>query len=151
MKLRYKYRDPETIEQILENCRTIAVVGLSSRPERAGYYVPAYLQEQGYRIIPVNPHLEGPTLGEEVYAGLDEIEEPVDLVLLFRRSEAVPPFVDQAIAMGAQAVWMQQGIVHIEAGEKAQEAGLAVVMNACMLVEHQRWLRVRQAQDGKGD
>ena len=148
MKLRYKYRDQQTVDHILETCQTIAVVGLSSRPDRAGYYVPAYLQDHGYRIIPVNPHLESPALGEEVYAELSEIPEPVDLVLLFRRSEAVPPFVDQAIEIGAQAVWMQQGIVNVEAAQKAQVAGLEVVMNACMLVEHQRWKRTQEAQLG---
>ena len=135
MKIRYKHRDPETIDNILHTCRTIAVVGLSSKTTRAGYYVPAYIQRQNYRIIPINPGLSE-ALGEKAYPDLKSIPEPVDLVLLFRRSEAVPPIIDDAIQIGAKAVWMQQGIIHIGASEKAQEAGLMVVMNACIMVEH---------------
>lgn len=139
MTVRYPHKDPQTIQKILSECRTIAVVGLSSQPEKAGYYVPAYLQSQGYRIIPVNPYLSE-ALGEKAYASLLDIPEAVDLVLIFRRSEAVPPFVDQAIQIGAKAVWMQLGILHPEAAEKARQAGLLVVMNACMLVEHRNRL-----------
>jgi uncharacterized protein len=127
----------ETIQRLLDTTKTIAVVGLSSQPGRAGYYVPAYLQAQGYRIIPVNPFIEA-ALGEKSYPNLLAVPEPVDLVLLFRRSEAVPPFVDQAIAIGAKAVWMQLGIVNQAAAKKARQAGLDVVMDACMLVEHKR-------------
>ncbi len=127
----------QTIAKLLETVNTIAVVGLSSKKARAGYYVPAYLQKHGYRIIPVNPYLEE-ALGEKAYAGLAEIPDPVDLVLLFRRSEDVPPFVEQAIAIGADAVWMQLGIANEAAAEKARAAGLDVVMDACMLVEHAR-------------
>jgi len=128
----------QTIEKIMAQAKTIAVVGFSSRPTRAGYYVPAYLQEQGYRIIPVNPNLtEG--LGETAVPSLNDITEPVDLVLLFQRSENVPPFVDQAIKIGARAVWMQLGITNDAAAEKAKAAGLDVVQDACMLVEHKRW------------
>lgn len=128
-----------TIQQILANCETIAVVGFSRRKTRAGYYVPAYLQQHGYRIIPVNPYLDK-ALDEKAYPDLPSISEPVDLVLLFQRSEKVPPFVDQAIEIGAKAVWMQSGIYHEAAADKAQAAGLAVVMNACMMVEHRRWV-----------
>lgn len=127
----------ETIAQILNEVETIAVVGLSSNVGRPGRYVPAYLQGQGYRIIPVNPHLTE-ALGEPAYPDLHAISEPVDLVLLFQRSENVPPFVDQAIEIGAKGVWMQSGIVHEGAAQKAHQAGLAVVMNACMMVEHRR-------------
>jgi hypothetical protein len=127
----------ETIHRLLDTTKTIAVVGLSSRPGRPGYYVPAYLQSQGYRIIPVNPFIES-ALGENSYPDLLAVPEPVDLVLLFRRSEAVPPFVDQAIEIGAKAVWMQLGIVNQAASKKARQAGLDVVMDACMLVEHKR-------------
>jgi predicted CoA-binding protein len=127
----------EAIEKILTETRTIAVVGLSSRSQRAGYYVPAYLQEQGYRIIPVNPYLDR-ALGEKAYPNLETVPEPVDLVLLFRRSEYVPPLVEEAIEIGAQAIWMQLGIRHEEAAAKAEQAGLDVVMDACMLVEHRR-------------
>lgn len=137
MKIRYKYKDAETIKYILDNCRTIAVVGHSSRRERAGYYVPAYMQQHGYRIIPVNPNLES-SLGQRAYASLLDVPEAVDLVLIFRRSEAVPPLVGQAIQIGAKAVWMQLGIVNVEAAQTARDAGLKVVMNACMMVEHRR-------------
>jgi predicted CoA-binding protein len=128
----------ETIEKILKTSKTIAVVGLSSDHSRAGYYVPDYLQKQGYRIIPVNPHLAEKALGEKTYPDLLSIPEAVDLVLIFRRPEAVPPFVEQAIEIGAKAVWMQLGIVNEAAAEKARVAGLMVVMDACMLVEHRR-------------
>ncbi|MBX7252313.1 MAG: CoA-binding protein [Candidatus Promineofilum sp.] len=125
------------IRKILSEAKTIAVVGFSSNRAKAGYYVPAYLQKQGYRIIPVNPNLsEG--LGEPAYPTLAEVPEPIDLVLVFQRSENVPPFVDEAIAVGARAVWLQLGIAHEAAAEKARTAGLDVVQDACMLVEHQR-------------
>ena len=129
----------EAITRILNETKTIAVVGLSSQRHRAGYYVPAYLQEQGYRIIPVNPYLREERLGEKPYPDLESVPEPVDLVLIFRESFKVPPIVDSAIDIGAKAVWMQLGIVHEEAGKKAVAAGLDVVMNACMLVEHRNW------------
>ncbi len=125
----------QTIQKILGTTKTIAVVGLTTRPSRAGYFVPAYLQEHGYRIIPVNPHLEE-ALGEKAYPDLHAIPEPVDLVLLFRRSEDVPPAVNDAIAIGAKGVWMQAGIINEAAAEAAQAAGLDVVMDACMKVEH---------------
>ncbi|MCA9996094.1 MAG: CoA-binding protein [Anaerolineales bacterium] len=125
----------QTIQKILDTTKTIAVVGLTTRPSRAGYFVPAYLQEHGYRIIPVNPHLEE-ALGEKAYPDLHAIPEPVDLVLLFRRSEDVPPAVNDAIAIGAKGVWMQAGIINEAAAEAAQAAGLDVVMDACMKVEH---------------
>jgi predicted CoA-binding protein len=126
------------IGRILTEAQTIAVVGLSSRPTRAGHYVPAYLQEAGYRIIPVNPYLEE-ALGEKAHADLASIPGPVDLVLIFQRSDKVPPFVDQAIDMGAKAVWMQLGITNEAAARKARGAGLLVVQNACMMVEHRHW------------
>lgn len=128
----------ETMRKIMKEVETIAVVGLSSRKTRAGYYVPAYLQQNGYRIIPVNPNLTE-TLGERVYARLSDVPEPVDLVLIFQRSENVPPFVDEAIQIKAKAVWMQLGIAHPEAAAKAQAAGLDVVQNACLMVEHRAW------------
>jgi len=128
----------QTMEKIMSQAKTIAVVGFSSKPTRAGYYVPAYLKEQSYRIIPVNPNLsEG--LGETAVPTLADITEPVDLVLLFQRSENVPPFVDEAIEIGAKAVWMQLGIANEAAAQKAKAAGLDVVQDACMLVEHRRW------------
>jgi predicted CoA-binding protein len=126
------------IREILQKCHTIAVVGLSSRKQRPGYYVPEYLQAAGYRIIPVNPELEN-ALGEKAYPDLASVPEQIDLVLIFRRSEFVPPIVKQAIAVGARAVWMQQGILHEAAAVEAQAAGLLVVMDACMMVEHRRF------------
>lgn len=124
--------------RLLANVNVIAVVGLSANPARAGYYVPAYLQAQGYRIIPVNPNLQE-ALGERAYPSLTAVPEPIDLVLIFQRSEKVPPFVDEAVAVGATAVWLQTGIVHEAAAAKARQAGLDVVMDACMMVEHRRW------------
>jgi predicted CoA-binding protein len=136
--MQYTFRD-ELIHHILDTAKTIAVVGLSSRPGRAGYYVPAYMQAHGYRIIPVNPALTQ-ALGEPAYPDLPSVPEAVDLVLLFRRSEEVLPFVEQAIQIGAKAVWMQQGIVNQPAAELARQAGLEVVMDACMMVEHMRYI-----------
>lgn len=125
----------ETKRKIMLETKTIAVVGLSSDAHKAGYYVPAYLQKQGYRIIPVNPNLTE-ALGERAYPDLRAVPEPVDLVLLFQRSENVPPFVDDAIAIGAKAVWMQLNIINDAAADKAEAAGLDVVMDACMMVDH---------------
>ena len=128
----------QPMEKIMSEAKTIAVVGFSSKPTKAGYYVPAYLQERGYRIIPVNPNLsEG--LGETAVPSLTAISEPVDLVLIFQRSENVPPFVDEAIEIGAKAIWMQLGIANETAAAKARAAGLDVVQNACLMVEHRRW------------
>lgn len=132
------YSQQESMAQILAESKTIAVVGLSSRQTRAGYYVPAYLRSAGYRIIPVNPHINE-ALGEKAYPDLASIPEPVDLVLIFQRSDKVPPFVDDAIKIGASAVWMQLGILNQEAADKARAAGLLVVQNACMMVEHRYW------------
>ena len=125
----------EAIERIFQDVKTIAVVGFSSNPTRAGYTVPAYLQRSGFRIIPVNPNLET-ALGERAYPDLRSVPEPVDLALIFRRSEHVGPVVDQAIEIGARAVWMQLNVIDHQAAERARQAGLTVVMDACMAVEH---------------
>ena len=130
----------DSMDKIMSEAQTVAVVGFSKRPNRAGYYVPAYLQEQGYRVIPVNPYLDE-ALGEKAYPDLPSVPDAVDLVLLFQRSENVPPFVDQAIEIGAKSVWMQLGIANEEAAAKARAAGLDVVQNACMMVEHRIWKR----------
>lgn len=129
----------ELMRRLLEESKTIAVVGLSSREGRPGYYVPAYLQGQGYRIIPVNPYLEE-SLGEKAYPDLLSIpdEETIDVVEIFRRPEHIPPIVEEAIQIGAGAIWMQLGIVNEQAAETARAAGLDVVMDACMLVEHKK-------------
>jgi uncharacterized protein len=114
--------------------KTVAVVGCSPKPERAGHYVPAYLQERGYRIVPVNPgHQE--ILGEKCYPRLSDIPFPVDVVEVFRRSEDVPPVIEEAIAINAKAVWLQSGITHEGAEARARKAGLLVVSDSCMLVE----------------
>ena len=127
--------DPEL--EILRTCRTLAVVGLSSNPYRASHGVSRYLQRAGYRIIPVNPN-ETEVLGEKAYARLADIPGPVDCVVIFRRPEHVPKVVEEAIAKGAKAVWMQQGIAHPEAAARARAAGLLVVEDRCMMIEHLR-------------
>ncbi len=118
----------DVIEEQLTNSKTIAVVGLSPDPERPSHYVSKYLQGQGYRIIPVNPLLQE-VLGERCYPDLASIPEPVDMVDIFRRTEHVGPIVDEAIAIGAKYVWMQDGVVNEAAAAKAAEAGLSVVMD----------------------
>ncbi len=129
---------------ILTHCRTIAVVGLSPKPHRASHEVAAYMQAQGYRIIPVNPKAGvGVThiLGEKVYASLTEAaqHERIDLVDCFRNSEDIPPVVDEAMAIGAPAVWLQLGIRHDEAVAKARAAGLRVVQDRCLKIDHRAW------------
>lgn len=123
--------------EILRNARVIAVVGLSSNRFRPSYEVAEYMQRAGYRIIPVNPQ-EREVLGEKAYSRLEEVPEPVDCVNIFRRPEAVPDIVDSAIAIGAKAVWMQLDITHEEAAAKARSAGLLVVEDRCLLIEHRR-------------
>ena len=126
-----------TAEDILRDGKTIAVVGLSPRPERDSHLVAKYLQEHGYRIIPVNPMVDE-VLGEKSYPDLKAVPDRVDMVDVFRKAKDVLPIVDQAIDIGASAVWMQLGIVNEEAAARAREAGLGVVMDLCMLIEHQR-------------
>jgi hypothetical protein len=130
--------DDEIIE-ILRPPRTIAVVGISDKPERDSYVVATYLQNQLYRVIPVNPMLER-ALNQPCYPSLRDIPESVDIVDIFRRSDAVPEIVDQAIEIGAKVVWMQLGVVNEAAAEKAQQAGLKVVMHRCIKVDHSRLL-----------
>ncbi len=127
----------ERIVQILNHQRTIAVVGLSPKPHRASFDVARYMQANGYRIIPVNPH-ESDVLGEKAYATLTEAaqHEKIDLVNCFRNSEDIPPVVDEAIAIGAKGVWMQLGITHADAAAKAQAAGMLVVQDHCIKIDH---------------
>lgn len=132
--------DPVT--QILKTSRTIAVVGLSSRPFRPSYGVSEYLKSAGYHIVPVNP-FEKEVLGEKCYARLEDIPERVDIVNVFRRSEFVPEIVESAIRIGARAVWMQEGVIHPEAAERARAAGLFVTMDSCILKEHIKRFRLR--------
>ena len=130
--------EDETIEKVLANCRVIAVVGMSDREDRSSHGVARYLQREGFRIIPVNPNLSRPVLGEVPYASLDDIPVSVDLVDIFRRPIDVPPVVDAAIRIGASAVWMQLGIVHDGAALLARAAGIDVVMDRCTAVEYRR-------------
>jgi len=124
-----------TIKEILEKYKTIAVVGLSSNKWRASNSVSEYMQNAGYRIIPVNP-LETEVLGEKAYPSLDDVPEPFEIVDIFRRSEYVPDIVEAAIRRNAPVIWMQLGVVHEEAAARARAAGLEVVMDRCILQDH---------------
>ena len=130
-------------EEILNSRRVVAIVGLSPKPDRPSYKVASYLKEQGYRIISVNP-TEKEILGEPCYPDLASIPEQVDVVDIFRRSEEVPAIVEEAIKIGAKAVWMQEGVVNEQAAAQAREAGLLVVMDKCMLKEHKKLKNKRQ-------
>jgi uncharacterized protein len=123
------------ITQILHNYRVVAVVGLSSDPSRPSYQVAHYLQEHGYRIVPVNPGCQE-VLGEKCYASLKDIPFPVEIVDIFRQVQAIPGIVAEAIAVGAKVVWMQQGLEEPQAARRAKEAGLQVVMDRCLKIEH---------------
>jgi uncharacterized protein len=127
----------EVIADILRNYKTIAVVGLSSNPARPSFGVTEYMQSAGYKIIPVNPN-ETEVLGEKVYARLEDIppSAKVEIVDIFRHPANIPPVVDSAIAIGAKVIWMQQGIENHAAAEKARAAGLTVIQDACILIEH---------------
>ncbi len=131
---------PEEVRALLGGARVVAVVGLSDKPGRDSYHVAAYLQSRGYRIIPVNPAVKE-VLGERAYARLEDVPERIDVVDVFRRPEAVPGVVASAIAVGAKAVWLQEGVVHNEAAAAARAAGLTVVQNRCMLKEHARLVK----------
>lgn len=131
---------PEPIDAILRSARTIAVVGLSSKPYRPSFGVAKYLQSAGYRIIPVNPR-ETRVLGERAFARLEDVPESIDVVNVFRRSEYVPEIVESAIRVRAKAVWLQEGVVHEAEAERARQAGLWVVMDRCLAKEHARRTR----------
>jgi predicted CoA-binding protein len=124
-------------DKILTDYRTVAVVGASPNPERPSYRVASYLIENGYRVIPVNPNA-AEILGQKCYPDLASIPEKVEVVDIFRRSEDVMPIVDEAIKIGARAVWMQEAVINEEAATKARDTGLLVVMDKCMLKEHSR-------------
>ena len=128
---------PETISLVLDECRTVAVVGLSSKPTRPSHSVAGYMQRAGYRVIPVNPN-EIEVLGENAYVSLAEVPQKIDLVDVFRRSEEAGKVVDEAIAIGAKAVWLQEGVIDYDAAQRAVAAGLMVVMDRCWLKEHLR-------------
>jgi len=129
--------DPNFIKRILDECRVIAVVGLSSNPDRPSYGVARYMQGKGYRIIPVNPN-ETSVLGEKAYPVLTDVPEKIDLVDIFRRSEEVRSHVDDAIRLNVKALWLQEGVIDHIAAQRALEAGLMVVMDRCILKESMR-------------
>ena len=132
--------EPDQINQLLTNAKTIAVVGLSNDPLRPSHGVSAYMQSNGYRIIPVNPQIES-SLGEKAFASIVDVPERIDIVNIFRRPEFVPEIVDQAIRLKVRAIWMQEDVVHEPAAQKARAAGLFVVMDRCILKEHRARFR----------
>ena len=132
-----RYQDPLGIQRVLHNAKTIAIVGLSKNELRASYFVGYYLKRHGYRVIPVNPAYPQ-ILGETCYPSLLEVPERVDVVDVFRKPEDVPPIVDDAIRIGAKVLWLQIGVIHEAAEQRAREAGLEVVANRCMKIEHAR-------------
>ena len=129
--------EADRITQLLQLAKIIAVVGLTDTPTRPSYGVSHYMQSQGYRIIPVNPNIQQ-WEGEKAYPSLLDVPEKIDIVNVFRRPDAVPEVVEQAIQIKAPAIWMQEGVVHHEAAEKARQAGIFVVMDKCILKEHIR-------------
>ena len=131
----------DQITDILKGAKTIAVIGLSDNRFRPSYGVSEYMQNQGYRIIPVHPRVET-VLGEKVYRSLSEIPDKIDIVNVFRRRDAVPAIVDEVIALKLPVLWLQESVVHEEAAEKARKAGIKVVMDLCILKEH----RLRRGQ-----
>jgi len=132
------FANSDTISSIIKNSKVIAVVGLSDKPDRPSFSVASYLKGKGYKIIPVNPTRDE-ILGEKSYPDLVSIPEQVDVVDVFRKSEAVGPIVDEAIKIKAKAIWFQLGVINIEAARKASNAGLKVVMDRCLLVEHRNF------------
>ena len=129
--------DSNELRRILKQCKTIAVVGLSANDMRPSYFAAKYMQDHGYRIIPVNPNYDE-ILGEKCYPDLASIPEPVDMVDLFQRADRVMPFVEQAIEIGARVVWLQLGVINEEAAKLASDAGLEVVMDRCVKIEYAR-------------
>jgi predicted CoA-binding protein len=127
--------DTDPVTGLLKRSRTIAVVGLSNSPLRPSHGVSAYMQTQGYRVIPVNPKIQG-SLGEKAFASLLDVPEKIDIVNIFRRPEFVEEIVDQAIRLKVPAIWMQESVVHEKAAEKARKAGIFVIMDRCILKEH---------------
>ncbi len=133
-----RYQDPLTIQRLLRNSKSIAIVGLSNNPLRASYFVGFYLKRHGYRVIPVNPR-EKEILGERSYASLRDVPEPVDIVDVFRAPDALPGIAREAVAIGAKALWTQYTVINEEGARIAEEGGLAVIMDRCLKVEHARY------------
>jgi predicted CoA-binding protein len=137
--------DTKDIDRILASSRTIAIVGLSPKPDRPSYRVASYLKAHGYRIIPVHPTADT-ILDEPVYRHLQAIDEPIDVVDVFRKAEDTPPIAEAAVAAGAKVLWLQLGIENPEAERIARAAGLSVVQNRCMKIEHERWVSQNGAE-----
>jgi len=134
-----RYQDPQTIQRVLLGARTVAIVGLSSNPLRASYFVGFYLQRHGYRVIPVNPR-ESQILGERSFASLREVPVGVDVVNVFRAPSALPGIATQAVAIGAGCLWCQFGVINQEGARIAEDGGLTVIMDRCIKVEHARYV-----------
>ena len=134
-----RYQDPLTIQRVIHGAKTIAVVGLSSKPLRASYFVGYYLQRRGYRVIPVNP-AEREILGEPCFKTLADVPGPVDIVNVFRTPDALPGIAEEAVAMGARTLWCQFTVINEEGARIAERAGLSVVMDRCLKVEHARYV-----------
>ncbi len=134
-----RYRDPLTIQRVIHRARTIAVVGLSGNPLRASNFVGFYLLRHGYRVIPVNPR-ESEILGQRSYGSLTEVPEPVDVVNVFRAPDALPEIAREAVAIGAEALWAQFGVINLDAARIAEEGGVTVVMDRCIKIEHARYV-----------
>jgi uncharacterized protein len=134
-----RYQDPLTIQRVLHNAKTIATVGLSPNELRASYFVGYYLKRHGYRVIPVNPR-ETEILGQTCYASLLDVPEPVDVVNVFRAPDALPEIAREAVAIGADTLWCQFGVINEEGARIAEEAGVNVVMDRCLKVEHARYM-----------
>ncbi len=131
--------EDKEIKFLLERAKTIAVVGLSDNPERDSYRVAAYLQEKGYHVVPVNPAVTV-VFGQKAYASLKDVPMPIDIVDIFRKPEAVPAIVQEAMAQGARVVWMQEGVVHAAAALEAQKHGVQVIMDKCIMKEHRKFI-----------
>ncbi len=138
--------DPQVIKRILDECRTIAVVGLSWNPMRPSNGVASYMRRQGYRVIPVNPN-EREVFGERAYGSLADVPEKIELVDVFRRADEAGAVVDEAIRLGAKAVWLQEGVIDNAAAKRALDAGLLVVMDRCILKEHARMQRAMRSAE----
>jgi predicted CoA-binding protein len=134
-----RYQNPSTIQRVIHTARTIAIVGLSSNPLRASYFVGFYLKRHGYRVIPVNPR-ETEILGEKSYKTLADVQEPVDIVNVFRAPDALPGIAEEAAAIHAKTLWCQFTVVNEEGGRIAEAGGLSVIMDRCIKVEHARYV-----------
>ncbi len=133
------YQDPLTIQRVIHNAHTVAVVGLSSNPLRASHFVGFYLKRHGYRVIPVNPR-ERAVLGEQSYGSLAEVPEPIDIVNVFRAPDALPEIAAEAVAISAKTLWAQFGVINLEAARIAEQGGVTVIMDCCIKVEHARYV-----------